>query len=107
MRSPSTAHSFEFEDQGPEMEPADVPEAQRFERFRHYLKLLARLQLGARPTSRIDPSDVVQQTLMEAFREARPVPREYKRGGGGLAAQDPGAECGRCAFAPATASSAT
>jgi RNA polymerase sigma-70 factor, ECF subfamily len=49
------------------MEPPDVPEAQRFERFRHYLRLLARLQLGARLTSRIDPSDIVQQTLLEAF----------------------------------------
>ena len=51
------------------MEPPDVPEGQQFERFRHYLKLLARLQLGARLSARIDPSDVVQQTLMEAFQK--------------------------------------
>ena len=52
-----------IEGQGPEMESPDVPEAQQFERFRHYLRLLAHLQLGARPTARIDPSDIVQQTL--------------------------------------------
>jgi RNA polymerase sigma-70 factor, ECF subfamily len=49
------------------MEARNFPEAGRLERFRDYLKLLARLQLGARPTGRIDPSDLVQQTLMEAF----------------------------------------
>jgi RNA polymerase sigma-70 factor, ECF subfamily len=49
------------------MEPAEFPEAHGLERFRHYLRLLARLQLGARRTSGIDPSDIVQQTLMEAF----------------------------------------
>ena len=49
------------------MESPDDPEAQRFERFRQYLRLLARLQLGARLSARIDPSDLVQQTLLEAF----------------------------------------
>jgi RNA polymerase sigma-70 factor, ECF subfamily len=61
---------------GPEMEPGDFPETGRIERFRDYLKLLARLQLGARPIGRIDPSDLVQQTLMEAFEK-----RDQFRGG--------------------------
>jgi RNA polymerase sigma-70 factor (ECF subfamily) len=58
------------------MEPRDFPEAQPLERFREYLRLLARLQLGVRPTARIDPSDIVQHTLMEAFEK-----RDQFRGG--------------------------
>jgi RNA polymerase sigma-70 factor (ECF subfamily) len=49
------------------MEGRDFPEEHRLERFRDYLGLLARLQLGTSPKGRIDPSDVVQQTLMEAY----------------------------------------
>jgi RNA polymerase sigma-70 factor (ECF subfamily) len=49
------------------MESLDSPDAHLFERFRDYLKLLVRLQFGVRPSARIDPSDLVQQTLMEAF----------------------------------------
>jgi RNA polymerase sigma-70 factor (ECF subfamily) len=39
------------------------------ERFRDYLLVLARLHLGGRLRGRLAPSDVVQQTLMEAYRK--------------------------------------
>jgi RNA polymerase sigma-70 factor (ECF subfamily) len=52
------------------------PEADAaLERFRHYLLLLARMQLGRQATGKPEPSDVVQQTLLEAHRK-----REQFRG---------------------------
>src|ERR1700694_3486323 len=56
------------------MSPEPDPD-EALERFRHYLLLLARHQLGRQAAGKPEASDVVQQTLLEAHRK-----REQFRG---------------------------
>lgn len=50
-------------------ETAVCEEADKFERFRSYLYLLARSHIGSRHRVRLDPSDIVQQTLLQAHQK--------------------------------------
>ena len=52
------------------MNDPDAPPHRSLDEFRSYLLLLARLQLDGGPRNRIDASDIVQQTLLEAHAKA-------------------------------------
>jgi RNA polymerase sigma-70 factor (ECF subfamily) len=45
------------------------PTARAVDRYRSYLYLLARAHIGARHQAKIDPSDVVQQSLLDAHQK--------------------------------------
>ncbi len=49
------------------MEQAGFPDGTRLEKFRNYLHILTRLQLGPRSSSKLDASDIVQETLLHAY----------------------------------------
>jgi DNA-directed RNA polymerase specialized sigma24 family protein len=74
------------------------PREHDFEAFRSYLYLLARSHIGSRHQARIDPSDMVQQTLLDvpatSIRSA-PSSTSCSRAARRSAANRPPKRCGR------------
>jgi RNA polymerase sigma-70 factor, ECF subfamily len=62
------------------MEQRDFPDAPRLEKFRNYLHILTRLQLGPGSSIKLDASDIVQETLLHAYQK-----RDQFRGNGDAA----------------------
>lgn len=50
------------------MTSPDGNECHQLERYRSYLELLARMQFDRRLQAKLDPSDIVQQTMLQAYR---------------------------------------